>query len=117
MTERRGHGTYANGYLSCPTCNSGGVSTTEEEMSFTWGDGETFPQVTLKATVPVRCCENCGYQWTDGEAEDKITRAQFIHEQGVAGIVRTKFASTHEKVIWEQVADELSDPTGGPLKI
>ena len=110
MVERKGRGKYVMGYLMCPDCESDQILTTEEDMDFPWGDGKKYTRVILTARVPVRTCQKCHSQWTDSEAEDIITRVAFRHEQGVVGIVRTKFASAEEEAIWREVADELSDP-------
>lgn len=54
--------------IRCPNCESTNVSTTVERETFTYGEGSSAAQ--LMADVPVRTCTNCGFQFTDAEAED-----------------------------------------------
>ncbi len=54
--------------VRCPNCESNNVKTSVEEDAFTYGEGSSAVQLT--AAVPVRSCTNCGFQFTDGEAEE-----------------------------------------------
>jgi putative zinc finger/helix-turn-helix YgiT family protein len=54
--------------VRCPNCESNNVNTTIEPEPFTYGEGSSAVQLT--ADVPVRSCTNCGFQFTDGQAED-----------------------------------------------
>ncbi len=54
--------------VRCPNCESNNVNTTVEHETFVYGEGSSAAQLT--ARVPVRTCTNCGFQFTDGEAEE-----------------------------------------------
>jgi putative zinc finger/helix-turn-helix YgiT family protein len=54
--------------LRCPNCERENVETSIERETFAYGEGDSAPQVT--ADVPVRTCRDCGFQFTDGEAEE-----------------------------------------------
>jgi putative zinc finger/helix-turn-helix YgiT family protein len=54
--------------LRCPNCECNNVTTTVERETFEYGEGSSAAQLT--ADVPVRTCANCGFQFTDGQAEE-----------------------------------------------
>jgi putative zinc finger/helix-turn-helix YgiT family protein len=54
--------------IRCPHCESEKVKTTTERQVFTYGEKDKATE--LEAYVSVRSCTNCGFQFTDGEAED-----------------------------------------------
>ncbi|HYT89812.1 MAG TPA: hypothetical protein VEL76_13975, partial [Gemmataceae bacterium] len=54
--------------LRCPVCGAEDVQSSALEDIFTYGVAENAVQLT--ATVPLRTCAKCGYQYTDHEAED-----------------------------------------------
>jgi putative zinc finger/helix-turn-helix YgiT family protein len=58
----------AHSSVRCPNCESNNVNTTVERETFFYGEGSAATQLT--ADVPVRTCTNCGFQFTDGEAEE-----------------------------------------------
>lgn len=66
--------------LSCPMCGHEDVRTTTIEDTFTYGVGDDAVQIT--AVIPLRTCVKCGYQYTDGEAEDARQEA-VCHHLGV----------------------------------
>jgi putative zinc finger/helix-turn-helix YgiT family protein len=58
----------AAGRRSCPVCGSEKIGTSVETDRFAYGTGPDAPQVTVQ--VPVRTCADCGFQFTDEEAEE-----------------------------------------------
>src|SRR5262249_40154266 len=60
--------TEAKEALRCPVCGSGDVQSTAMEETFTYGIGENAARISV--TVPLRTCGECGYQYTDYEAEE-----------------------------------------------
>jgi putative zinc finger/helix-turn-helix YgiT family protein len=54
--------------LQCPQCGSDRVGTSQTEDCFTYGSGEYAVQ--LRALVPLRTCQSCGFRFLDSEAED-----------------------------------------------
>jgi len=63
--------------VRCPNCEGDSVTTTLERETFTYGEGSSAAQVT--ADVPVRTCTICGFQFTDGEAEEARHEAVCRH--------------------------------------
>jgi DNA-binding transcriptional regulator YiaG len=53
---------------SCPQCESAKVSTELVHQDFRYGEGET--SVELAVDVPVHTCGDCGFEFTDWEAEE-----------------------------------------------
>jgi hypothetical protein len=68
------------GQLQCASCESLNVKTTMESEEFAYGYPERV-QVRLKTVIPVRNCADCGFQWTDHEAEE-------IHDQAVQAYLK-----------------------------
>lgn len=66
-TERRG----------CAVCGSEKIQTSMETDKFAYGTGPDAPQLTVQ--VPVRTCLDCGFQFTDHEAEDARHEAVCRH--------------------------------------
>lgn len=54
--------------IICPSCGETEFSVSNEEDRFVYGCDENA--VELSASVPVHACENCGFQFTSGDAED-----------------------------------------------
>jgi putative zinc finger/helix-turn-helix YgiT family protein len=54
--------------IECPTCGGHNVHTTIETETFAYGDGPEAVGLTVR--VPVRTCNNCGFQFTDDIAEE-----------------------------------------------
>jgi putative zinc finger/helix-turn-helix YgiT family protein len=54
--------------VECPSCGGTRITTTMETEHFAYGKAPDV--VELSATIPVRHCEDCGFQFTDAEAED-----------------------------------------------
>lgn len=52
----------------CPSCGASELHTRIENERFTYGDGDRA--IELEATVPVRSCSECGYEFYPSEAED-----------------------------------------------
>lgn len=52
----------------CPSCGETEFCVSSEVDRFEYGHGEDA--VELSVTIPVHMCESCGYQFTDGDAED-----------------------------------------------
>lgn len=63
--------------LACPDCGAARVSTSRVQQDFAYGAGPDA--VTLTATVPVRHCDACGFQFTDREAEEVRHEAVCLH--------------------------------------
>jgi len=57
----------AQGAFRCPECGGSDIVTSEEEYRFPYGFGKEA--VELKATVPVRKCNDCTFSYTDHAAE------------------------------------------------
>jgi putative zinc finger/helix-turn-helix YgiT family protein len=54
--------------FECPNCDSTNVDTQMVRTKFKYGTGNKA--VELEAVVPVRKCNDCGFEYTDSEAED-----------------------------------------------
>jgi hypothetical protein len=54
--------------LRCANCGSPRVTTTQVDDEFDYGEGPSM--VSLQVRVPLRTCQNCGFQFLDEEAED-----------------------------------------------
>jgi len=63
--------------VACPQCGQERITTRTETQRFQFGRGEDA--VELFADVPVRACGNCGFEFTDGEAEDTRHEAVCRH--------------------------------------
>lgn len=71
-------GTEVDLRTTCAQCGAAGVTTTIEQQTFPYGvDGPG--QVMLAATVPVRHCAVCGFDYTDFEGEDARDAAVTAH--------------------------------------
>lgn len=87
--------------MHCGRCESKEIETTFEDYAFEYGAGEN--QIELTASVPVRKCQACGYQFLDEEADDiqhdavcnylgVMTPAQVISLRELYGLNRAQFA-------------------------
>ena len=54
--------------IKCPSCGSNRVSTHRQTDLFPYGSGNAA--VELSAVIPFRECAECGFEFTDAEAED-----------------------------------------------
>ena len=54
--------------INCPNCGSSRVDTHRQADLFPYGTGDAA--VELSAVVPFRECAECGFEFTDAEAED-----------------------------------------------
>lgn len=63
--------------FECPDCGSTQVETKLAVDRFDYGSGDNI--VELEALVPFRKCSNCGFEYTDYEAEDKRHEAICRH--------------------------------------
>jgi putative zinc finger/helix-turn-helix YgiT family protein len=54
--------------LECPNCDSTNVGTRMTLTKFNYGSGNRA--VELETQIPFRKCNNCGFEYTDSEAED-----------------------------------------------
>jgi C4-type Zn-finger protein len=70
--------------IRCPSCGSEDVKTALETEEFDWG---CPVETKIKAVVPVRTCDECGFQFTDWEAEE-------IRDQAVANYLYGKQTKT-----------------------
>jgi len=61
----------------CPECGSEKIQTSIEADKFAYGTSPDAPQLTVR--VPVRTCLDCGFQFTDEEAEDARHEAVCRH--------------------------------------
>ena len=59
---------FASEPLRCASCGASSVGTEMVLEEFAYGTGED--SVQLSATVPLRTCRDCGFQFTDHHAED-----------------------------------------------
>ncbi len=59
---------FASEPLRCASCGASSVGTEMVVEEFAYGGGED--SVPLRATVPMRTCRECGFQFTDHHAED-----------------------------------------------
>ena len=59
---------FASEPLRCASCGASSVGTEMVVEEFAYGTGED--SVQLRATVPMRTCRECGFQFTDHHAED-----------------------------------------------
>ena len=57
-----------NEALNCPNCGRRNIRTTATEDTFTYGEGPGAEKIT--ATVPLRTCLDCQFQFLDAAAED-----------------------------------------------
>lgn len=55
-------------HIECPMCETHNVQTSIETETFPYGSGPDT--VDLTARVPVRTCNDCGFQFTDDIAEE-----------------------------------------------
>jgi len=62
---------------TCPDCGAAQVSIRQEKQDFIYGVGPDA--ITLTATVPVRHCGACGFEFTDCEAEQARQQAVCQH--------------------------------------
>jgi putative zinc finger/helix-turn-helix YgiT family protein len=94
--------TVVDAELECPQCGQKAVTTRIETERFKYGRGEAA--VELSADVPVRVCGNCGFEFTDGDAEDfrheavcrhlaVLAPRQIIGIRLLYGLSRAEFAS------------------------
>jgi DNA-binding transcriptional regulator YiaG len=58
---------FASEPLRCASCGASSVGTEMVVEEFAYGAGED--PVQLRATVPLRTCRDCGFQFTDHHAE------------------------------------------------
>lgn len=63
--------------IECPMCGTHNVQTTIEAETFPYGSGSDT--VELTAHVPVRMCNDCGFQFTDEVAEEARHKAVCRH--------------------------------------
>jgi putative zinc finger/helix-turn-helix YgiT family protein len=54
--------------LQCPNCGKASLSTVRETENITYGSGKDAAEIPVE--LPVRACSECGFQYTDEEAED-----------------------------------------------
>lgn len=54
--------------IKCPNCGSSRVATHRQTDLFTYGAGGTA--IELSTVIPFRECAECGFEFTDAEAED-----------------------------------------------
>lgn len=54
--------------VQCPNCGKRSLSTALETEKIIYGKGEEATEIPVE--VPVRACGECGFQYTDEEAED-----------------------------------------------
>ena len=62
---------------SCPNCGGSAIVSSLVADTFTHGEGEDATEVT--ATVPLRTCKDCKFQYLDQEAEDLAHEALCEH--------------------------------------
>jgi len=87
----------------CPNCGGREITTTREVERFKFGKGADA--VELAATIPVRRCVSCGFEYTDSEAEDAhheavcrhlgvLTPREIVSLRKRYGLSRSEFAET-----------------------
>lgn len=77
MNNRYGVDSQARGHAECPNCGRSQIETTFEAERFKYGKGSDVKD--LEATIPVRRCLDCGFQFTDAEAEEVHHEAVCCH--------------------------------------
>jgi putative zinc finger/helix-turn-helix YgiT family protein len=86
---------------SCPECGSGPVKSLPHVQTFPYGQGSDF--VELSATVPLRVCTQCGFEYLDDAAEllrheavcrhlDVLTPSEIRAIRESYSLSRTRFA-------------------------
>jgi putative zinc finger/helix-turn-helix YgiT family protein len=60
----------------CPNCDSNNIDTQMSPIKFKYGTGNKA--LELEVLVPVRKCNNCGFEYVDSEAED-LKHAAICH--------------------------------------
>jgi putative zinc finger/helix-turn-helix YgiT family protein len=87
--------------VKCPNCGQSNVRTTLENQQFTYGEGAEAAELT--ARVPVRTCDDCGFQFLDEAGEvakheavcrhlGLMTPAEITSIRKRYGLSRTEFA-------------------------
>jgi putative zinc finger/helix-turn-helix YgiT family protein len=87
--------------LECPNCGSKRVESRTVRDVFQYGEGPKAVQ--LEAAVPFRKCADCGFEFTDAEAEDLrhdaicqhlglMTPSEIIALRKELGLTRAQFA-------------------------
>lgn len=88
--------------LECPNCGSKRVESRIARDVFQYGSGPKAVQ--LEAAVPFRKCADCGFEFTDAEAEDLrheaichhlevMTPAEIVALRKELGLTRAQFAA------------------------
>jgi hypothetical protein len=65
--------------MKCAQCGKDGVITDNQEQTIPYG---VEKKVNIRATVPVRICNGCGFEGLDCEAEQIIQDAIDRHLEG-----------------------------------
>ena len=67
--------------MQCPECN-GPVKTELHDEEFQYGSDDNF--VKLRCVIPFRICTQCGFSYTDSEAEDirEKTVEEYLKQRG-----------------------------------
>lgn len=87
--------------LTCPLCGNTGITTSWHAEAFNYGTGESVAKLTVD--VPVRCCEDCDFDYLDDEAErlkhgavcrhlGVLAPGEIRHIRNMFGMTRTKFS-------------------------
>lgn len=64
----------------CPNCGKSGITTVSETETVTYGRGKDAIKIPVQ--LPVRACSECGFQYTDEQAED-IRHDAICHHLGL----------------------------------
>lgn len=84
------------GKTECPNCGAIDVSTKSEPEQFMYGKGEAAVELTV--SLPVHTCQNCGFQFTDANADnakhEAICRHLGVHAPKEIVALRTRYALT-----------------------
>jgi NMD protein affecting ribosome stability and mRNA decay len=51
-------------HIICGECGENNITTLKQDGSYKWGN------ILVECEIPVRYCNNCGFIFTDWEAED-----------------------------------------------
>ena len=87
---------FASEPLRCASCGASSVDTEMVVEEFAYGAGED--SVQLRATVPLRTCRDCGFQFTDHHAEgarhDAVCRHLGVMTPREVVAIRTRLGMT-----------------------
>jgi putative zinc finger/helix-turn-helix YgiT family protein len=87
--------------MSCPSCGGGHISSSIQEERFLYGLADKA--IELRASIPIRKCADCGFEFTDEAAETSrheavcrhlgvLTPQEVLRIREMHGLSRAEFA-------------------------